>query len=142
MAAQDERAPLLSSSSGPDVPPSSSNASWEDPANNHWHSGNHHQSRRGSISRRTTARIVRTLSLILAVLVTALGIAIVLQTIASPEGLRGESKDRRRRAGRNYDAFLVKGARGAVATENGVCSEMGVESKSKSVHMFPREAQA
>ena len=85
--------------------------------------------KRGSISQRTAARVIRLLVLALGLLVTALAIAIVLQSVADTRHSSGEYKERRKRLGRNYDAFLVKGARGAVATENGRCSELGVSGK-------------
>ncbi len=80
-----------------------------------------------SINRVTSSRIIRGLSFVLGVLVAALGISIVLQTLSLPAGSHGEWRERRRKPGRNYDAFLVKGSRGAVATENGKCSQMGVD---------------
>ncbi|PWN50654.1 hypothetical protein IE53DRAFT_387014 [Violaceomyces palustris] len=74
---------------------------------------------------RSTRTIVRYLLLLLIILTSSISIAIVIKEaiIGKPQHL----EPGRDRSGRLNPALLAKGRKGGVATENKVCSELGVE---------------
>lgn len=79
--------------------------------------------RPGAVTSPARARlIVRGLVVLLVILVSAVGLAIALQEIANRSG-------RPKREGRINPAVLAEGRNGAVATENVVCSKIGVDGR-------------
>lgn len=78
----------------------------------------HQNSRR--LSPKTARLVVKSLVILLCLATAATVVTVVFQEIK-------DSRERQGRKGRPYSAVLAKGKKGAVATENPICSEVGLD---------------